>query len=171
MRCCLTGACGRRQRVKSFFAAPTMNMVIRDQTASIEIALREMGPAGTPAQGDLGVNVAASTAATSVGGPFAGKNESVWIGRDDWARFLEDLRAVEHGRRGEASVESMSPGEFRLLIIVTDRAGHLAAEGWVGRRYAARHGVEHDRVSFSIELDPGSLALLVSKFETIAAAG
>ena len=143
-------------------------MVIRDHRASVEITLREMGAVGTPSEGDLGVDVAASAVASTVGGPFSGKNGSVWIGRDDWARFLEDLRAVERNRRGEAGIESMSPGEFSLLIIVTDRAGHLAAEGWIGRRYAARQGVVHDRVSFSIELDPASLALLVRQFEAIA---
>jgi hypothetical protein len=143
-------------------------MKIRDHTASFEIALREMGPVGTPSEGDFGVDVAASAAATTVGGPFSGSNSTVWIGRDEWARFLEDLRALERNRRGEACIESMSPGEFRLLIIVTDRAGHPAAEGWVGRRYAAREGVAHDRVSFSIELDPAALSLLVSQFESIA---
>ena len=146
------------------------NMLIRDKMASVEIALRQMGQVGTPSEGDLGVDVAATSAATGVGGPFAGRNDSVWIGRDEWARFLEDLRRLERARRAEARVESMSPGEFRLAVIVTGRAGDVAADGWVGRRYAARDGIAHDRVSFSVELDPSALPLLVRQFEAFAPA-
>jgi hypothetical protein len=146
-------------------------MVIHDKMASVEIALREVGPVGTPAEGDLGLDVAATAAATTVGGPFSGRNDSVWVGRNDWALFLEDLRAVERHRRGQASIEAMSPGEFRLLIFIAGHAGHLAAEGWVGRRYTARHGVVHDRVSFSVDLDPAALSLLVTQFEAVAPAG
>lgn len=146
-------------------------MVISDATASVEISLREMGPVGAPGEGDLGIDVAATAGATSVGGPFAGRNGSVWIRGDDWGRFLQALRELERTRRGEAGVEAMSPGEFRLVVIVTDRAGHVAAEGWVGRRYGARSSVVHDRVSFRVELEPTTLPLLVRQFEAIAPAG
>jgi hypothetical protein len=39
-------------------------MVIRDGDSSVEITRREMGASGTQAEGDLGVNVAATAAAT-----------------------------------------------------------------------------------------------------------
>ena len=139
-------------------------MVIRDGTASFEIALREMGPAGTPGEGDLGVNVAAR------GGAFAGRNDAVWIGHDEWGGFLEDLRELDRTRRGEALVMAMSPNEFTLAVFAADRAGHLVAGGWVGREYAARNGVLRDRACFSIELDPGAFAGLVREFEESATA-
>jgi hypothetical protein len=57
-------------------------MVISNNTASVEIELRELGPVGTPAEGDLGFTVAATAAANGVGGAFAGTNSSVGLGRD-----------------------------------------------------------------------------------------
>jgi hypothetical protein len=62
----------------------------------------------------------------------------------------------------------MSAAEFQLAIFATDPAGHLAADGWVGREYAARHEVAHDRVCFSVEIDPGVFSQLVRQFETLA---
>jgi hypothetical protein len=140
-------------------------MVIRSGSESIEITLREMGPEGTPAEGDLGVTV-------TVSGPaFAGRNDTVWIGRDEWAGFLEDLRELDRTRRGEALVRAMSPEEFQLAVFAADRAGHLAAEGWVGREYMARNGVVRDRVTASLEIDPSDLPALVRQFAALAFAG
>lgn len=146
-------------------------MVIRDGTSSIEMTLREVGAIGTPAVGDVGIAVAATAAATVVGGPFGGRNDSVWIGRDVWISFLKDLRELARTRRGEAQVLAMSPAEFQLTILATDRAGHMAADGWVGRQYAGRSADTHDRVCFRVPIDPSTLPQLVSEFEALAAAG
>jgi hypothetical protein len=146
-------------------------MVIRDGASSIELTPREVGAAGTPAEGDLGINVAATAGVTAVGGPFAGRNDTVWIGRDDWASFLEDLRELDRTRHGEAHVIAMSPAEFQLTVFATDAAGHLAADGWVGREYAARNEVAHDRVCFSVEIDPGVFPQLLRQFEGLDLGG
>ncbi len=147
------------------------HVVIRDDRCSIEIALREIGPAGTPAEGDLGVRVAATAAANGVGGPFSGSNATVGIGCDEWAVFLDDLGELERTRQGGAHVMAMSPAEFRLAIFATDRAGHIAAEGWVGREYSGRNGEWHDRVCFSIEIEPSTLPHILKQFEAIARTG
>ena len=148
-----------------------IRVVIRDEASSVEIALREVGAPGTPSEGDLGVRVAAMAAANAVGGPFAGSNDTVGIRYDQWADFLEGLRELERTRRGKAHLVAMSPAEFQLAIFATDRAGHMAAEGWVGREYAGRDGVFHDRVCFRIEIDPSTLPLIVRQFEAISPAG
>jgi hypothetical protein len=146
-------------------------MVIGDGTSSIEITLREMGAMGTPASGDFGIDVRATTGATIVGGPFTGRNDTVWIGRDEWNQFLTLVRELDRTRHGEARVTAMSPAEFTLRLVVTDHAGHLAAVGWVGRQHAGRTDDEHDRVCFRIEIDPSTLSHLVSQFAALAAAG
>lgn len=146
-------------------------MVIRDEASSVEIALREVGAPSTPSEGDLGVRVAATAAANGVGGPFAGRNDTVGIRYDQWADFLESLRELERTRQGEARVTAMSPAEFQLAVFATDRAGHMAAEGWVGREYGGRDGAFHDRVCFSIEIDPSTLPEIVRQFEAISPAG
>ena len=152
-------------------ASVTHTMIIRDETSSVEIALLEMGLAGTPASGDVRFDVAVTASATIPGGPFTGRNDAVWIGRDVWAGFLADLRTLERTRRGVARVSAMSPATFRLTVLATDRAGHMAAEGWVGRQYAGRGSDEHDRVCFSVQLDPSALAQFVSEFEALVAIG
>jgi hypothetical protein len=86
------------------------------------------------------------------------------------ARFLVDLRELERTRRGEACVEAVNPGEVCLAIIVTDRAGHVAAQGYVGRRFPGRDVLLQDRVSFSIELNPTDLPFLIMQFEAVAPA-
>ena len=146
-------------------------MIIQDGTSTVGIALREMGPIGTPGGGDLGLDIAATTAATVVGGPFMGRNNTVWIERDVWARFLDDLHAFDRTRRGEVDLQAMSPAEFRPTILATDRARHVTAEGWVGRQYAGRAAAAYDRVCFRIEIDPSVLPQLVRELDSLAPAG
>ncbi len=146
-------------------------MIIRDETSSVEITLREVGAQGTPGAGDLGLDVAACAAATVVGGPFSGRNNTVWVGQDVWARFLKDLREFERTRAGGVQLRAMSPARFCLTILATDRAGHVAAEGWVGRQYAGRTASAHDRVCFHIQIDPGVLPQVVRELDALAPAG
>jgi hypothetical protein len=141
-------------------------MLIRDDASSLEITLRERGPAGTPSEGDLGLRVAAA----NTSGTFTGRNATVWVGRDDWAGFLEALRDLSRSGRGRAQVRAMSPEEFQLAIFASDRAGHLAAEGWVGRESTGRNGTLRDRVSFSIALDLSTLERLTREFASLGAA-
>jgi hypothetical protein len=140
-------------------------MIVRDDRTSLEITLRELAPVGTQSEGDLGVNVAVSN------GAFAGRNDTVWIGRDDWQGFLGALKELDRTRRGDARVRSMSPDELELVVLATDRAGHMAAEGWLGRTWYARDAFVHDRVSFGIEIDPSLLPGLIRQFEALATAG
>src|SRR5918992_2348958 len=130
-------------------------MILRSGAVALEITLRERGPEGTPSAGDLGLNVHVG------GGEFSGRNDTVWIGRDDWADFVAGLDALERTRQGKASVKAMNPEEFELEVLSVDRAGHMAAEGWVGRVRYGRMGTLRDRASFSIEIDPSTLPALV----------
>jgi hypothetical protein len=143
-------------------------MIIQDESSSVEISLREMGASGTPGARDLGIDVAASASVTRTGGPFSGRNATVWIGPDSWNGFLRDLRELERTRRGNAQLLAMSPAEFQLIVRATDRAGHVAVEGWVGRQYAGRSAAAHDRVCFDIVIDPSTLARLIREFEVLA---
>jgi hypothetical protein len=64
---------------------------------------------------------------------FAGRVQ-VWILREEWANFCQQLTRLEQERRGSATVESISPRELRLTIRSTDLAGHMAVDGEVGYR-------------------------------------
>jgi hypothetical protein len=140
-------------------------MIIRDGSQSLEITARERGPAGTPGELDLGLNVSV------VCGAFSGRNDSVWVHRPDWNQFARDLAQLEQTRNGQAVIGAMSPRDLELRIFASDKAGHIMAEGWVGRdSYSARGQVLENRVSFGIEVDPTTLSLLVQQFDSLSPA-
>jgi hypothetical protein len=56
-----------------------------------------------------------------------------WVALPALIRFAEQLRVLEERRQGSATLESMSPNELRLEIRITDKAGHVAVAGQVGR--------------------------------------
>jgi hypothetical protein len=97
-------------------------------------------------------------------GSFAGAAH-VWVEAREWERFVESLAALERDRRGEAAVEAMSPGELRLSFRSTDRLGHVAVEGALGKRGP----VQTTSLSFSaIEFDPTLLPELLRAAREIA---
>ncbi len=151
----------------SFFGntVAATDMILRDDRTSLEITLRELAPVGTQSEGDLGVDIAVSN------GAFTGRNDTVWIGRDEWQGFLRALKELDRTRRGDARVRSMSPDELELVVLATDRAGHMAAEGWLARTWYGRDTFLRDRVSFGIEIDPSVLPALVRQFEALATGG
>ena len=57
-----------------------------------------------------------------------------WIERDKWFAFAQALTILEERRQGEATVESMSPGELALTIRSVNNRGHLGVEGLLGKR-------------------------------------
>jgi hypothetical protein len=170
----LTGDLGNcaRWRARSYLARPQVSvgvrqrkMIIRDGSqSSLDITVREPGLSGAPVELDLGLNVIA------ICGTFSGRNDDVWVRRLDWNQFARSVAELEQTRRGEAIVSAMSPNDFHLRIFASDRAGHIMAEGWVGRAYSARGGILENRVSFGIEIDPTILSLLAQQFESLSPA-
>lgn len=138
-------------------------MIIRDDAQSLEITLNERGPAGTQAASDLRLNVGVVCPA------FSGRNDTAWVQGFDWDRFIEDLQRLDKSRRGEATLTAMSPHDFQLRIFAADKAGHIIAEGWVGRDYyAVQSTVKEHHVSFGIEIDPSILPPLIEQLEALA---
>jgi hypothetical protein len=95
---------------------------------------------------------------------FTGRIDT-WIMRREWLDFCDQLRVLEERRQGTASVESVSPKELRVTARSTDRAGHMAIEGFVG--YRGAHG--EALLSFSpISFDPSTLPGLLEEARAIA---
>jgi len=137
-------------------------MILLDDSQSLEIALEARGPAGTQAASDFRLKVAVVCPA------FSGSNDTVWIEGFEWNRFMGDLRKLEQSRRGEAIITAMSPNDFQFRIFAADSAGHMIAEGWVGRDYySVQSMAKEHHVSFGIEIDPSTLPMLIQQFETL----
>jgi hypothetical protein len=94
-----------------------------------------------------------------------------WVALPALATFAEQLRVLEERRQGSAVLESMSPNELRLEIRITDRAGHVAAVGQVGRWLGAGSGEPYwSAVAFRVPFYPTELAALVREFSALEVA-
>lgn len=89
---------------------------------------------------------------------FTGRVDT-WIARAAWSRFCDQLSRLEDGRKGVATVESMSPKELRLSVLATRRAGHMAIEGFVGESGAEGEALfSFSSIFFDVSLLPDFLS-------------
>ena len=94
-----------------------------------------------------------------------------WVDLRALVAFAEQLRVLEERRQGSAALESMSPGELRLEVRSTDRAGHVAAVGQVGRWLGVGSGEPYwSAVAFRVPFCPTELPALVREFSALATA-
>jgi hypothetical protein len=102
---------------------------------------------------------------------FLGTNDEVWIHGKTFKSFLSDLRNLERGRPGDATMVSMSPRDFRLTIGSYDSVGHIAATGFMGKVSYGSTGMIESSIEFSIDLDPTVLRDFCAEIESLAPAG
>ena len=138
---------------------------IGDNHSSLTISLVEVTPEGVPRSGDLCLDI------TARAGDFAGRNRHVWVGKEVFTGFLEELATLATRRSGATQLGSMTPDEFQLEIYVADTAGHVRVEGKLARaRYGpGRTGLLRDQVAFAIDFDPTRLESLVKEFRALRA--
>ena len=129
-------------------------MTIRNGANAIELIVLERIPDDLPTPGDVRLRVRVEVEG------FAGFSDRAWIEKAVLHRFVEGVQELERTRKGEATLESMSPGEFALQLRSVDRAGHLAATGQLKRvTYGAE--VHEQRLHFGFDLDSGTVSAFV----------
>jgi hypothetical protein len=139
-------------------------MLLRDADSFIEILLIERTPATLPGAGDLRFSARVAF------GTFRGECDEIWIAAPAFRDFLSGLQALEARRQGSAVLESMSPGELLLEVDSTDRAGHMAASGQLGRWcYAGGEGMSWCQVPFYFSFCPSLLPGILEEFRAMAA--
>lgn len=94
----------------------------------------------------------------------AAKND-LWLLGADFQRFCTELVELEATRKGEAKIESVSPGELELTVGSIDSLGHLAVWGKTGYHVLGTSDYYHS-VEFGFEFDPSQLQRAVRN-ETI----
>ena len=142
-------------------------MLVRDGDNHLELAVSERATSPHDA-GDTRFTVR-----VRVDGLFAAFTaESLcWVDLRALATFAEQLRELEVRRQGSAVLESMSPGELRLEVRSTDRAGHMAAVGQVGWWLGVGSGEPYwSAVAFRVPFCPTELPALVREFIALAVA-
>jgi hypothetical protein len=134
-----------------------------DSNDFVEVEVLERGTLDGQNEGDvrLGVSVRSGT--------FAGSYDQVWIDRDKWSSFVAGMQRLERERTGQASLMSMSPGEFELHLQVIDRAGHLVAHGCLSRyHFGHPSGKEsRSRIEYHMPVDPSLLREFVLSLERL----
>ena len=122
-----------------------------DHDDFIEINLVSQETADLPSKGDGYLDVRVASAG------FAGHSH-LWVDKVHLRSFCTDLIALEENRRGQAAIESMSPGKLTLRIRSVNSRGHMCVEGSVGRPVRLMWHACH----FGFEFDPSQLVKAVS---------
>jgi hypothetical protein len=137
-------------------------MEIREGHNCITIEPVDCVPADLPAAGDVELSVEVASE------QFSGRSFA-WVAAPTLASFLAQLRELETRRQGEATIEGLSPEEFRLRLWSVDRRGHMAVSGLVTKLVHKREGSPYRHaVEFGFEFDPTLLARVLVAFQAIA---
>jgi hypothetical protein len=124
------------------------NMRIESDRNLLEISVREIGPDDLPSAGDLALEVSARI------GEFSGRSKC-WVAAPDVRAFSEALSDLHESLiDGAASLDSMSPGEFSMLLEPGNRRGSIR----IAVELSTVHG---SRMSGSFEVEPGVVTPLV----------
>ena len=76
----------------------------------------------------------------------------IWLSEDDINRFIIDLESFVKNRKGEAVLESMSPGELQLSFQATDDLGHLSVGLYFKKEDRTNKDYSHElKVEFQID--------------------
>ena len=112
------------------------------------LVLEVVGIDANPRQSwiDVGLEVKVTSAS------FSGSSTTS-VSSDAVKKFADEFAILDEKRTGTARLQSMSPGEFDLALLVTHPEGHIAASGRVA---ASRVGTDKrltNAVAFEFEVD------------------
>jgi hypothetical protein len=143
-------------------AAGDETMEIREGHNCVIIEPVDRVPADVPSAGDVELSLEVASEQL-IGHGFA------WVAAPALAAFLAQLRELERRRQGEATIDGLSPGEFRLRVWSVDRKGHMAVGGLVTKRvHKGEGGSYRHAVELGFEFDPTLLPSVLAGFQAIA---
>lgn len=116
----------------------------------IELDLAMQEKDNLPSKGDAYITIRLNS------NGYAGQND-LWVSRESFHNFCHNLVNLEHKRKGEAILESMSPGELFLQILSIDSLGHMGVRGTTGFQVFAGTDLFPHSVTFGFEFDPSQL--------------
>ena len=132
-------------------------MRIEGDSSSLEIDRSEVGPPGTPGDGDVLFNVSVNVAGYSAA-------DQAWVVGHDLDLFVEELRNLESRRQGQATLAGASTDDLRLEFPSTDSIGRMAVRGHVGWNHPSGFLLQ---LRFGFDFEPDLLPNLIRYFETI----
>ena len=134
------------------------NFANKDNVLEVTVLPKEVDDLSS--NGDLYVGIQV----TSNG--FCGIND-LWLFAPDIKEFCNSLKQLEKTRLGEASLSSVIPGEFEIVVKSVDSVGHMAVSGKTGYEVIGDNISFFHCIEFGFEIDPSSL-IKALKNETVA---
>lgn len=144
---------GRVAEIGSLGGVAMLRFNSQEDFAEIDLATQES--AELASRGDAYLTMRVSSAG------FAGQND-LWVLAAVLRSFCQSLVALERDRCGEAVLESISPGELRIVVRAVDSRGHMALEGSTGYEVQRENSRHWHSVAFGFEFDPAQLVRAVS---------
>jgi hypothetical protein len=121
----------------------------------LEVDLASQEDAELPSRGDAYLTIRVSSAG------FAGHND-LWVSGVSLRAFCSALTALERSRRGEATIESIEPSEFKLTVCSVNSRGHMAMTGETGYHVQGENRQYWHAVDFGFEFDSSRLGAAIS---------
>ncbi len=131
-------------------------MIIEQGRNYVELEISSPAPGSNARRVSVGVGE----------GDFEGSLAETWLEAGEFEAFLDDLRALERSRSGQATLSAEDPRTFQLTIATTDRAGHLEVKCQI----STASQDEWTTLSFRFLLDPSGLPRVLGDFELLNAA-
>jgi hypothetical protein len=93
-------------------------------------------------------------------------NNYIWISEVDIDNFILELESLDKIRKGQAELQSMSPGEFSLFLRAVDTFGHLSVKMRINNKNQIYKDYAYD-VSIEFEVDPTILPSVIVDLKKI----
>jgi len=86
-------------------------------------------------------------------------NNFIWVSQTDIDNFLADLENLDKNRKGQAILESMSPGEMQLIFQSIDDLGHLSVLCYFKKEDTIFKDYSYE-IKVEFQIDPTSLPIV-----------
>jgi len=123
----------------------------------LAIERSSLGEPGTPADDDLLLNVTVRVRGYSAA-------DQAWVVAGDWREFMNEMRTLEDVRNGDATLRGADIRDLEITFKATDRAGHMAVEGFVG--WSSPDGF-YLKCEFGFAFDAGVLGNVVRELAAL----
>lgn len=130
-------------------------MRLESPHATFEMAIALEDSSATPGHGDALITIHAQSHG------FSGQDE-VWVSAAALTHFRDSLRQLDNTLRGEATLESLSPGELKVRLYAVNPRGLLAIEFALGRWVREPEASHWHALSGGFTFEPQQLARAIA---------
>ncbi len=93
-------------------------------------------------------------------------DDSIWLSFEDIEKFLVELEELDESRKGQATLDSMSPGEMILSFRSIDNLGHLSTTLQIVKEKSISNDYSFD-IKVEFQIDSTSLISIRNEFQKL----